>query len=135
MVRPRCMARGESMLDMDVCYGSQKDPLSSERASRENGGADDCSTLSRSASDASLLTNVCGDNDDAASCDVAAPYSRRRRRRVSWYDGHPAALMPTPDDVQDCLQVRLLERLCASPLYPTLTVAAVCFCAWMSRRR
>merc|ERR1719201_1996554 len=122
------------MLDLDVAAGSQKDELlfTPGRSRRDD---DDCSTISRSASETSLLTNLCGDNEDAASCDVGAP-SSRRRRRVSWYEGHPAALMPTPDDVQDRLQVRLLERLCASPFYPTLTVAAVCFyCAWMSRRR
>merc|ERR1719453_1239355 len=129
MVRPRCMARGESMLDIDVAAGS-KGSLSPGRSDRDR---DECSTLSRSGSQESLLTNVCGDHEDGEPCDMPAP---RRRRRVSWYDGHPAALMPTPDEVaHDRLQVSLLERMRARPLYPTLTVAAVCFyCAWVSRR-
>lgn len=118
------------MLDMDVVSGS-KDSRTSARVGGDDD--DDCSTISRSASANSILTNYCGELGDAAECDVAAA-SSRRRRRVSWYDGHPSALMPTPDEFPH--EVSLLERLRARPLYSTLTVAAVCFyCAWISRRR
>jgi len=132
MARPRSMARGESMLQMDVSSGSQKDARCSERSGRDD---DDCSTNSRSDSETSLLTNICGDHEDGASCDVSERSARRSRvrKQVSWYAGHPAALMPTPDELTE---VSLLERFRTRPLYPTLTVAAVCiYCAWISRRR